>query len=351
MISRLVFSVTYDCPISCKYCVTESGPWQGPFLDASFMSEIIDEALALGGLSSVVFTGGEPLLKIEEVKKAIGYASWHKLWSRVVTNSYWATSYQAALEMLGELKLAGLCEINLSCDDLHQEHIPLEQVRNAFQAAGTLDLPVLIAHKQIKDCRITPASIAEFLGVELTEYREGEENPRTNLFSSSLTVPVGHQAGCPETEYDIVYPASESAWSAPCSSILSSIIVSPVKEVRICCGMIDQRVPELTVGNLVEQSLAGVVCQGNSDLIANWLALEGPYGIMKFVQQKAPRIPFRERYVNHCHLCNDLFTRFEVREVLRVHAHEKQEALTLQRGLLEALRFKEESARAEFHHY
>ena len=64
MISRVVFSVTYDCPISCTYCVTESGPWNGPALGADFMGSVINEAVELGSLLSVVFTGGEPLLKI-----------------------------------------------------------------------------------------------------------------------------------------------------------------------------------------------------------------------------------------------------------------------------------------------
>lgn len=342
MISRIVFSVTYDCPVSCRYCVTESGPWQGASLDASFMIRVIDEALALGRLDSVVFTGGEPLLKVREVKQAIEYAGKHRLWTRIVTNSYWAVSPDAALEILADLKQAGLSELNLSCDDLHQEHIPLEQVRNASRAAGKLGLPVLIAHKRVKGCSLTPASIAAFLGVELREYREGEQNPETNLYVSSLTVPVGHGAAFSDSADDIIYPASEAAWSAPCSSILSSIIVSPEKEVRICCGMIDQRVPELTVGSLERETLAQIVCKGNLDLIANWLALEGPYGIMKFVREKRPQVRFRDRYVNHCHLCNDLFTRDEVREVLQEHAHEKQEAISLQRGLLEALRFKAE---------
>ena len=342
MISRIVFSVTYDCPISCKYCVTESGPWNGPALDASFMGRAIDEALELGSLVSVVFTGGEPLLKLHDVKQTIQYARKYGLWTRIVTNSFWATSPDAALDLLGWLKAAGLCEINLSCDDLHQEHIPLERVRNAFHAAQKLELPILIAHKQVKDGAITPESIADFLGVELTEFREGGENPRTNLYSSSMTVPVGYGAQSLDPGRYIVFPSVESAWSAPCSGILSSIIISPTKEVRICCGMIDQRVPELSIGSLEEQSLAEIVRQGNEDLIANWLALEGPYGIMSFIREKEPQIEFQKRYVNHCHLCNDLLTRPEVREAIAQHAHEKIEAISLQRGLLEALRFKDD---------
>lgn len=344
MISRVVFSVTYDCPISCKYCVTESGPWNGPSLDAPFMSKVIDEALELGSLISVVFTGGEPLLKLQEVKQAIGHAHRHRLWTRIVTNSFWATTSEVALRTLGDLKEAGLSEINFSCDDLHQEHLPLERVRNAYQAAKKLDLPILIAHKRVKNGRITPESISDFLGVQLTEFKENGNTKKTDLYCSSLTVPVGHGAKSLNPDDHIIYPESPSAYRSPCSSILSSIIVSPTKDVRICCGMIDQRVPELTVGNLESQALAEIVCEANIDLIANWLALEGPYGIMSFVRKRSPEIDFQDRYVNHCHLCNDIFTRDEVRKAIRRHAHEKAEEIALQRGFLEAVRFKEKAA-------
>lgn len=342
MISRIVFSVTYDCPISCKYCVTESGMWHGPFLSSDFMKEVIDEGLELGNLIAIVFTGGEPLLKKREVKGALRYASQHQLWTRIVTNAFWATTPKTALRILGDLQEAGLSEINLSCDDLHQEHIPMERVRNAYLAAHELNMPILIAHKQVKNAAITPESICEYLGVQLAEFREGEINQKTDLYSSSLTIPIGHGAKTLNHDDYIIYPSGWAACSGPCSGILSSVIVSPSKDVRICCGMIDQRVPELTVGNLGTQSLAEIVYEGNTDLIANWLALEGPYGIMRFVQEKAPDIQFEERYVNICHLCNDIFTRDEVRAVLIKHAHEKIGSIVLQRGMLEAVRFKEE---------
>jgi organic radical activating enzyme len=342
MLSRLVFSVTYDCPISCNYCVTESGPWGGPALDAGFMRDVIDEARSLGSLRSVVFTGGEPLLCRAEVEETLRHARQHRLWTRIVTNSYWAATPECAHRTLKALREAGLSEINLSCDDLHQEHIPLENVRHAYQAARRLDLPVLIAHKQVKHGKITPEFLSSYLGAQLTEFQEGGPNPSTDLYSSAPTVPIGYRADCLDAEHYISYPESRGAWSAPCSGILSSIIVSPTKEVRICCGMIDQRVPELSVGSLERQSLAEIVREANSDLVANWLALEGPIGIMNFLRDKAPHLRFRERYVNHCHLCNEIFTREELRELLQRHAAEKAAGLALQRGFLEALRFKAE---------
>ncbi|MBM3162385.1 MAG: radical SAM protein [Chlorobi bacterium] len=335
----IVFSVTYDCPVSCKYCVTRSGPFGGPFLDAAFMREVIETLDRYLPLSLAVFTGGEPLLKMHDVEEAIAFASARGMGTRVVTNAFWATTAEKARNILGRLQEKGLSEINFSCDDLHQEFIPLANLRHAFRAAKEIGMPLLIAHKRVVGTRITPEYLGEFLGVHLSEFKPGRTaQDGENLYSSSLTVPVGHGCDLLREEDYIIYPESPAAWSSPCCSVLESLVISPSGELRICCGMMEQHVPELGAGFWDASRIAELLETANSDLIANWLALEGPYGIRKFILEKNPSIAFRERYVNHCHLCNDIFTRTETREVLASFAEEKAAELTIRRGILEAVR-------------
>lgn len=341
MLSQLVFSVTWDCPVTCKYCVTESGPYGGPYLDAEFMKAAVADFLNFAPLLSVVFTGGEPLCRRKDVIETIRSVQSQKLWTRVVTNAFWAKSRESATEVLSSLKQAGLSEINFSCDDLHQENISIQNIYNAFWAARDLQLPTLIAHKQVKNGKVTTEFLSEFLGVPLKEHRRGHENPRFDIYSSTTTVPIGYGSSwLPEEDY-ILYPSSPDPWMAPCCSVLSRVVISPNKELRLCCGMIDQRVPELNLGRYGEKPLPEMICDANSDLIANWLAMEGPYGIMKFIQEHAPEVPFKSAYVNKCHLCNDIFTRPETREVLKM-AYKKSTEVSLRRALLEAVRFRVE---------
>jgi hypothetical protein len=310
------------------------------------MKEAIAETASLGLLRLVVFTGGEPLLRQKDVEESIRFARDKGLWTRIVTNSFWAVSEQKAVDVLSSLKSAGLSEINFSCDDFHQENIPLKNVRHAFRTARDLEIPMLIAHKRIKNEKITINYLSDFLGIPLKEFKPGEKNSRYDVYSSSLTIPIGHGIEWLKEDDFVIYSENRNAWRVPCTAILHSIILSPTKEMRICCGMIDQEVPELVIGTWGSKPLTQIVCEANSDLIANWLALEGPYGMMQFIQEKAPDIPFRDKYVNHCHLCNDIFTRDETRAVLLEHAGEKVEEIALRRGLLEAIRFKEDSCDA-----
>jgi organic radical activating enzyme len=340
MLSRLVFSVTYDCPVTCKYCVTRSGPHNGPCLSADFMISAIKETAALGLLRGVVFTGGEPLLKQREVERVVRFAASRKLWTRIVTNAYWATTRDRAEKILLSLKEAGLSEINFSCDDLHQENIPIKCIANAFWAARDLQMPTLIAHKSVKDEKISIQFLSHYLGVDLKEFKPGRENARFDIYSSAYTVPIGFGTEwLKEADY-IIFPNRQS-FRNPCSAVFNCLVVSPTRQIKLCCGMIDQDVPELSFGCWGDLPLEQLICDANTDLIANWLALEGPYGIMRFIQERAPQNPFRNKYVNHCHLCNDIFTREEHREVLLDYAREKAEALFLRRGLLEAIRFKD----------
>jgi hypothetical protein len=343
VIKKLVFSVTYDCPISCKYCVTRSGPHGGPSLDADFMKEAIRMLLERGHLYSVIFTGGEPLLKLAEVQETIRFAHSQGLWTRIVTNAFWAKEPTVAKEVLKQLKEAGLCEINFSCDDLHQEHIPLANIYNAFWAAKSIELPVLIAHKRIVNMRISPEYLSDFLKVNLKEFKEGKERQDgPDLYSTSLTIPVGHGAESLNEDEYILYPQNVSAWTAPCSGVLNGLVISPEKKLRMCCGMMEQSVPELMFGVWDGSRIVEMITGADTDLMANWLALEGPYGLMKFIQEKDPAVSFKKRYVNHCHLCNDILTRPDTRAVLSKYADEKSVEISLRRGLLEAIRYSDE---------
>jgi organic radical activating enzyme len=220
MLGRLVFSVTHACPISCKYCVTNSGPGRLPFLDADFMIVVIDEVLALSAVQLIVFTGGEALLFRREVERAIRHAKSHNIWTRIVSNAVWATSRKQADKVLHGLKKSGLCELNLSCDDFHQEHIPLDRVKNAFWAARALEIPVLLAHKHIRNEKVTIDYLSEFLGIDLQFYVPGEpRDPASGLISSGCTVPVGTGVGVLNEDDYIIYPDARIGSSCdPCAS-------------------------------------------------------------------------------------------------------------------------------------
>ena len=91
--------------------------------------------------SLVVFSGGEPTLLGDDLFEGIAYAHERRLLTRVVTNGFWGKSPEAAAAFVDRLIGAGLSEINISVDDLHQKYVPLWRVRNAYLACYEREFP------------------------------------------------------------------------------------------------------------------------------------------------------------------------------------------------------------------
>jgi hypothetical protein len=333
-LEELVFSTTNQCPARCRDCPTVYGQAPVRRLKSEDMIRIVDEVSRWGSLRLVVFTGGESFLLGKSLRKTVAHISEKGLMTRIVTNAYWATSKRRAVQVLSELKALGLTEINISCDDYHQEFIPLENVRNANEAAVEVNLPALIAHRRKLGGRITIEYLSEYLGVDLHRFRPGEQNPDNNVISSGRNVPLNSNAeDKPPTPCE--FAETDRDWIGACKSVLRSIVISSDLKVQICCGIALSSIPELSIGSLLRDDLIALLQRGNRDLITNWLALEGPSSILKFVRSKAPDIALPEHYVNRCHVCNELFTREDVRAVLRENAADHRDTLLMLRGTLD----------------
>lgn len=338
MIKSICFLTTYQCNAQCDYC--ECGPHsKRERLALREMIRLIDEAKKLGTVAQVIFSGGEPTLLGKDLLRAIEHASECKLLTRVVTNGWWGRSPERARSYLAQLIDAGLWEINISVDDLHQEWIDLAHVRNAFLACNERKFKCLIAHKQTRNPRITKQYLEEYFGVELIEFTPGKHysaDEECRLISSGPVVPVGRKQEMQNPD-ELVY----SPWNGNCSSVLRDIVVGANGNLLPCCGIVSKNIPELTRSDLKRTSLIDAIEGANNDLILNWIALEGPAAIARFVHEKDASISFRQHYVGICHLCNDVLTREEVRSTLARHIDEVVDRVSLHRAVFERARQNE----------
>ncbi len=334
MIKSVCFLSTYKCNAVCDFC--ECGPEITEHLTAEDMIRYIDEACALGTVSLVVFSGGEPTLYREDLLRSISYANSKGLATRVVTNGWWGKTKESASKFLEKLIDCGLTEMNISVDDLHQEWIPLESIKNALRLCVERDFQCLIAHKAMVGAKITKESLEDYCGVELLNYDEEKDytpNEGARLFSTGCVVPVGRT---PAGFSDDVLKFGKTNYT--CSSILKDIIIGPDHKMLACCGIVTKNLPELSLGDLRESSMLTFIEKANCDLMLNWLALEGPSSIANFILREDSTVPFKENYVNGCHLCNDVLTITESRKVLSENVNKAVNRITLHRDYLEAIR-------------
>ena len=335
MIKSVCFLCTYQCNAKCDYC--ECGPNIKTKLSREDIYLYTDQALALGTVAQIVFSGGEPTLLGDDLFEGIRYATSKGLITRVVTNASWGSSAKKANIFLDKLIDSGLTEINLSVDDLHQRWIPLERVRNVFLACQEKEFPCLIAHKQMNNYKIDKQYLERIFGTELItlsndkDYTSTEE---TRLFSSGAVVPVGRMPSVPDKKDNIIY----LRYDRNCSSVLRDIIIGADHNLLACCGIVTKGIPELTIGDLRQNKLIDLIDKANRSTILNWIALEGPISIAKFVTKKNPSIKFKNKYVGVCHLCNEVLTRSDVREVLANNIDEMLEHILIHRSYFEEIR-------------
>jgi len=303
---------TYACPAQCNNCGTVSSPHDRNAISLATMISAIEQAKGLGFLN-VVFTGGEPTLKWEDLLEAIRFATNLDLPTRVVTNAHWAGSPQAAKSSVRALVEAGLKEINYSTGDEHIRFVPLGHVVNAIIAA--------------LECALSPAVMIELRAVRgvtretvlaqpLVAALPKAERDRLKVFESPwmpldpLTI-----ESYPE---GAAFNSDNVAAAASCDSVLQTYVIQADGRVGACCGIGMRITPELNVGRCEgAHFLEDAVREAESDLVKLLLRYKGPAKLLAWAATKDPAITWENLYAHKCQSCIRLYKDARVAEVVR----------------------------------
>jgi hypothetical protein len=162
------------------------------------------------------------------------------------------------MDKLRPLADAGLTAINMSVDDFHQEHVPLDSVRHCFEVAKTLNIKPVFMVAVKPGSRITAESLPLLMG------------------DPSIQVPSRQRLRSPsalaaETPFTPVGRGGELAWahvtvaqSHRCESVLTDIGVKPNGDVLPCCGPLGCR-GDAVIGNLSKDTLRDVLSRAWGD--------------------------------------------------------------------------------------
>ncbi|MCL5260122.1 MAG: radical SAM protein [Gammaproteobacteria bacterium] len=347
----LTYIVTDQCNARCKFCAPNCGSSLRGHLTAENMQYIFNKLRQKNKIPLVVFTGGEPLLFINDicaVMKTIKSCDKNTK-IRIVTNISWAKSLQAAEQTLKRLKNSGITEINYSVDDFHQKFIPYDNIKFAVKAAEKLRVPVLLAHKTYPNSLANKTFYEKLLGREIpliNNLTTIDEFEKTLLaISISYTIPIGRGADKINplkwipTEYYANSQYSEQSYKEPCSEILSSYNISPSGNLTVCCGLVDRKLPIFYTQNVLKKDIMQVMEKSNQSVLYNWLALEGPWAIKEYIKAQDPSISFAEKYVQGCQICQELFSNPRVLKIIYKNLDSISKHLSILRCAFEAQRY------------
>ncbi|MGD9030474.1 MAG: radical SAM protein [Anaerolineae bacterium] len=139
-LSGLHLLLTYQCNFECDHCFVWGSPNQSGTMRLADIREVLRQAEALGSIQSIYFEGGEPFLYYPVMVQGIMEAARRGFAVGVVSNSYWATAVEDAVEWLRPF--AGLIQdLSVSSDLYHWGEELSQEVKNAEEAAAALGIP------------------------------------------------------------------------------------------------------------------------------------------------------------------------------------------------------------------
>ncbi len=345
---NLIFVVTEKCNITCDFCGPNCSPDRKEFLDSAFMINQWKQFLEFALPTLVVFTGGEPFLYLDDVIETINKIKKDKPLTiiRIVSNGFWASSKARADQIVKRLKDAGVDELNFSVDDFHQKFISIDTIKNAVNSSLECGIYTLLAHKTFPKANNTISYYEKELERKIVDYRLCSRDDAKNgqlVHSSSNTIPIGRGSDSIEYEQWVDHPHFINSWKGPCDQVLKSIVIGADKKISPCCGLVERELKMFHHGNLVKDSLQVNIEAANISAIYNWLALEGPSSIKEMLAEKFPTYKFKERYVQNCHLCQEIFSNPVFCAAVKDDLIQNKTALLFKRSLHEAKRAADEA--------
>ncbi|MFH0781633.1 MAG: radical SAM protein [Pseudomonadota bacterium] len=129
---NIAFGYSTTCNIKCAHCVAgEDAP--DPKKMGLFKAKEIIREMAMAGVSGISFTAGEPFIYYDDLLELVSLCREKSIYTRIVTNSFWAKTAEKAEQLLGTLKQCGLSQLRLSFSRWHQQHVLQNNVLNAAQ--------------------------------------------------------------------------------------------------------------------------------------------------------------------------------------------------------------------------
>lgn len=266
--------LTYQCNYECDHCFVWGGPRQAGTMTLRDVRHILREGLDVGTVTGIYFEGGEPFLYYGAMLAGIREAAAAGLKVGIVTNAYWATSEEDALEWLRPM--AGLVgDLTVSSDLYHADEMLSRQAQAASAAARQLGIPASVLSVACPEA----LDVARVTG----QLPPGESGVMYRGRAASVLAP--RVPGQPWQQFR----------SCPHEDLREPgrVHVDPLGNLHICHGLV--------VGNLYNRPLRDICREYDPEThpIAGPLLRSGPAGLVEEYG-----LPHEEAYADACHLCD-----------------------------------------------
>ena len=288
---KIAFGYSTRCNVRCEHCVASHETPVIRTMELAQAKAVIGE-LARAGVGGISFSAGEPFLYFPEMVELVTLCHQHGIYSRIVTNSFWAKSDEAANRLVAELLAKGLCQLRLSYSRWHQKNINREYVVNAANSCRRHDLDYFVSF--VTDFSQEDAPYEQFLRAQGLR------------FFPEPVIYAGRADSFPRRTISTDYQAN-------CCDM--NPYLTPDLDIYACCdaGSHFPATNFFYLGNLTEQSVEELFAKSESDRLYNLIRTMGISNIASYAGMAAREIITFSK----CELCRQLFNSPETLSRLR----------------------------------
>ena len=288
---NLAFGYSTRCNIRCRHCVATEDLPVGRKMEHDKAKEIIVE-MAQAGVGGISFSAGEPFLYFNEIAGLVKLCSQIGIYTRIVTNSFWAKTAESSDQLVSELKKNGLCQLRLSYSRWHQEYINRDKGLKAALSCRKVGLNYFISF--------------------VTDFSKEDDQHERFLRNHGLTYfpePVIYAGRAESFKRRRIL----TDYQANCCNM--NPYLSPDFDMYACCDA-GSHFPETNffyLGNLNDSTVEQLLTKSETDRLHNLIRTMGITNIASFSGMKAREIITYSK----CDLCRKLFNSPETLARLR----------------------------------
>ncbi len=305
--------VTRRCNMKCAHCSVESHPGIKLQPDDAELRALVDQLIG-AGLSTIQFTGGEPMLRQDLVLELMAKARDAGVQSALTSNGFWGKKPDVAERLFDALREAGMVRLAISYDRFHAEFQGPGPVLNIVEVATRRDFPVHINITRTADDGELDEIVAPFQGLSHAQLRFYDIQPvgfAKSLGENLRAQMDGFCSACEQvtlTDNGRVVACNGPSYFEPASS-----------------GLV---LGEYRSGTT---ALSELIARHRSDPVLETIRTEGPARLAEILSSLPgfESFPFRDDYGGMCALCLHINRDPEAVKTLRDHLSQPEQIAIL----------------------
>jgi hypothetical protein len=286
---------SYYCTSTCRHCLYACSPkWEKQYIDKESAIQLMGKIKA-AGCRSIHIGGGEPFLNFDgllDVVKGAGEVGMGI--DYIETNSSWYTDEQ---EVTGKLRLLMKHEVGqllISISPFHNEFIPFVKVKRLMEACRNCHMGVF---PWVMDFYRDVDSFDEATTHSLEEYGEAFGSHYAGELPQRYWTHFGGRAVQWYKNILPLCPLDQIVKTAPCREMTDTS--------HFHADLSGNYIPGLCAGLAVRMDEVGQPLDPERYPLLTMLCNSGIAALLEHARNEYAFKP-AERYLNKCHLCNDI---------------------------------------------